>query len=73
MKENQTLLIVERVIASDKPTLEAAMVDMRMMVMTGGRARTQEEFQSLLRGAGFELTKVIPTRSPYQIIEGKSV
>lgn len=73
MKANRTLLIVERIIASNTPTLEAAMADMRMMVTTGGGARTQEEFQVLLRGAGFELTKVIPTRSPYQIIEGKSV
>ncbi len=73
MKENQTLLIIERVIASDKPRLEAVLADMNMMVMNGGRERTREEFQALLNAAGFELTKVIPTRSPYQIIEGKSV
>lgn len=73
MKENQTLLIVERVIASDLPTLEAALVDMRMMVMTGGWGRSPEELQALLEGAGFEMTKVITTRSIYKIIEGKSV
>ncbi len=73
MQENGTLLIVERIIASDQPTLEASMVDLRMLVMVGGRARTREEFQALFSGAGFELTKVIPTSSPYQFVEGKAV
>lgn len=73
MKKKGTLLMIERVIASDKPTLEATMVDLRMMVMLGGQARTKEEFQALLAAAGFELTGIIPTPSPYQIIEGKVV
>lgn len=73
MSENQTLLIIERVIASDKPRLEAVLADLNMMVMNGGRERTREDFQALLSAAGFELAKVIPTRSPYQIIEGESV
>jgi O-methyltransferase len=65
MKENQTLLIIERVIASDQPRLEAVLADMNMMIMNGGRKRTKEEFQALLSAAGFELTQVIPTRSSY--------
>lgn len=73
MKENQTLLLVERVMPSDQPTLEAAMMDMRRLVVTGGRERTREEFQALLGGSGFDLTKVVPTRSAFQIIEAKSV
>ena len=73
MKENATLLIMERIIASDQPTLEATMADLRMMVMLGGQERTIAEFHTLLGEAGFEPTKVIPTRSPYQIIEAKPV
>lgn len=73
MKENQALLIIERVIASGKPTLDAALVDMRMMVMNGGRTRTVEEFRALLSTAGFEFVRSVPTRSPYLILEGRPV
>ena len=45
------------------------MVDMQMLVMLGGRERTLEEFRALLEGAGFQLTRVIPTESPFQLIE----
>ncbi len=73
MKADQTLLIIDRVIESDIPTADEVLSDTRMMVMNGGRERTREEFQTLLSGAGFELAKVIPTRSPYKIVERKSV
>lgn len=73
MKEEQTLLIIEQIIPSSKPTLDVTMGDLRMMVQNGGRLRTREEYQPLLRRAGFELTKVIPIGGPYQILEGKAV
>ncbi len=71
MKPGRTLLMIEMVIASDQPTLNAAMADMRMLVMNGGRLRSREEFHSLLTRAGFEPTGIIQTRSPYQIIQAK--
>ncbi len=73
MQANQTLLIVERVIESDKPTSKAALADIAMLVLFGGRERTKAEYQSLLNGAGFELTNVVATRLPEHIIEAKSV
>jgi len=73
MQANQTLLIVERVIESDKPTAKAALADIAMLVLFGGRERTKSEYQSLLDAAGFELTNVIATRLPEHIIEAKSV
>jgi hypothetical protein len=45
------------------------MADMQMMVMLGGRERTLDEFRGLLESAGFQLTRVIPTESPFQLIE----
>ncbi len=73
MQKGHTLLIIELVIDSDRATLGAAMADIRMMVMNGGRLRSREEFRALLSRAGFELTRTIVTHSPYQIIEAKSV
>lgn len=73
MPGHQTLLVIERVIPSDNPTVEDALSDMRMLVMNGGRERTREEFQALLSRCGFDLTRIIPTGSPYQIVEGNAV
>lgn len=73
MNENGTLLVIDQVIQSDKPTIDAALSDLRMMVMTGGQARTPEEIQALLREAGFRPTRVIPTRFSFQLLEAKRV
>ncbi len=40
-----------------------------MMVMLGGRDRTEEEFAGLLAAAGLDLARIIPKRSPLSIIE----
>jgi hypothetical protein len=40
-----------------------------MMVLTGGRERTPDEFAHLFADSGWQLTRVIPTSSPYSIVE----
>jgi hypothetical protein len=40
-----------------------------MLLLTGGRERSEEEYRSLLRSNGFELTRLIPTSSMLNIIE----
>ncbi|HEX7956856.1 MAG TPA: methyltransferase, partial [Pyrinomonadaceae bacterium] len=45
------------------------MTDLQMLVMTGGRERGEEEFRALLSAAGFEMTRVIPTRGLDSLIE----
>jgi hypothetical protein len=49
-----------------------ALMDVLMMVLTGGRERTEAEFRSLLAQAGFSLTRVIPT-STSSILESRPV
>jgi hypothetical protein len=44
-----------------------------MLVMTGGRERTEEEFRQLYEASGFRLTRVVPTESPFSVIEGVKV
>lgn len=73
MSENQTLFILERVIEADQPTVKSTLADIGMMVVFGGRERTQAEYESLLRGAGFQLTNVIRTRTPIYIVEARSI
>jgi hypothetical protein len=40
-----------------------------MLVMTGGRERTEKEFAALLRQGGFHLARVVPTESVISIVE----
>jgi hypothetical protein len=40
-----------------------------MLVTTGGRERTAAEYGKLLERSGFQLTGVVPTKSPMSIIE----
>lgn len=44
-------------------------LDINMMVLTGGRERTPDEFAHLFADSGWQLTRVIPTSSAYSIVE----
>jgi len=64
------VLAIESVVpAGDDPSF-AKLGDLNMLVMTGGRERTEAEFRALYDRAGFELTRVVPTTGPLSIIEG---
>jgi len=64
------LLVVESVLTDRPESTFAKFLDLEMLVVTpGGRERTREELAGLLEGAGFELTRVLPTRSPVCVIE----
>jgi hypothetical protein len=43
-----------------------------MLVMTGGRERTEREFPQLFDAAGFEITRMTPALAPQWAIEGSS-
>jgi O-methyltransferase domain len=45
-------------------------LDLNMMVMTGGRERTRDEFAALFARAGVRLSSVVPTTAPVSVIEG---
>jgi hypothetical protein len=45
-------------------------MDINMLVMTGGRERTEAEYRSLLEAAGFALTRVTVTPLELAVIEG---
>ena len=67
--EGAKLLLVEAVVPeADTPSL-SKLLDVHMMVMTGGRERTEAEYRELLARAGFQLTRVIPTESSMSVIE----
>ena len=51
----------------------AKLGDIMMMTLLGGLERTGAEYGALFELAGLNLTRIIPTRSPFSIIEGVPV
>lgn len=69
MPDHGKLLLVESIIPLGNEPTPAKFIDLIMLLLTGGRERTEAEYRSLLRSNGFELTRVIPTPSMFSIIE----
>jgi len=67
--ENGKLLIVESVVPRGSEPHFSKFIDLNMLVMTGGRERTETEYRTLLEASGFRLTRIIPTESPVSIVE----
>ena len=68
------VIVVERILPAraeeSASSRRVFMGDVQMLVNLGGRERTEEEFRALFQGAGLRLTRVIPTDSDFQLIEG---
>lgn len=70
MTASGKLLIIESVIPGGNTPHPGKFMDINMMVMTGGRERSEKEFADLLAQAQLKLTRVIPTHSPmFSIVE----
>jgi ubiquinone/menaquinone biosynthesis C-methylase UbiE len=53
----------------NEPSLHKLM-DVNMLVMTGGRERTEDEYRTLFDAAGFELTRLTVTPLELAVLEG---
>lgn len=70
-KPGARLLVMDSVVpASNAEPSLARLMDLNMLVMTGGKERTEAEFRELFDRAGFNLVKVHATESPIGIVEG---
>ena len=67
------LLVIEMTIPDDNPPSAAQLFDLNMLVMTGGQERMVSEYGTLLAKVGFRLTRVIPTGSPFHVLEAVAV
>ncbi|QDU07466.1 methyltransferase [Gimesia aquarii] len=70
MSENSKLLIIESVIPPGNEPFAGKFLDLVMMLIPGGKERTESEYQTLYNQAGFELTRIVPTKTELSIIEG---
>ncbi|MCC6999024.1 MAG: methyltransferase [Deltaproteobacteria bacterium] len=64
------VLIVELVVEPRPGPDLAKLMDLEMLVVTsGGRERTEPEWNAVLTQAGLRLARIVPTMSPHKILE----
>jgi len=63
------LLLVEPIVPDDNRPSWSKIVDLPMLVLTGGKTRTVDEHRELLAGASFRLNQVVPVVADLSIIE----
>jgi len=63
------LLIAEMVIPVGNEPHPGKMLDLEMLTAPGGMERNEAEYAKLFEGSGLQLNKVVPTASPFSVIE----
>ena len=66
-----TVLLIEGVLAAGNEPGLGKLMDIEMLLLPGGRERSADEFRALFDRAGFDLTRIVPTKSPVCVIEAK--
>ncbi|ESA38720.1 o-demethylpuromycin o-methyltransferase [Leptolyngbya sp. Heron Island J] len=69
MVENGRLLLVEVVLQAEEQPLFCDFLDLHMLVMLGGKERTEDEYKNLISSSGFVLKSIIETNFYPSIIE----
>ena len=71
MKPGGRVILLDSVLAPGNGPDFGKLIDIEMMLLPGGRERTEAEFRSLFERAGFTLTRIVPTQSPLSVIEAR--
>jgi hypothetical protein len=70
MTGNGKVLVVEMVVPEGNTPSPSKFLDLEMLIFLHSYERTEKEYAELFEKAGFRLTRVVPTESPYSIVEG---
>ncbi len=71
MAPGARLLIVDNLLSESGPCA-ASLLDVSMMVLTGGKERSQRQFEALLEAAGMALERVTPTASGLHVLTARA-
>lgn len=69
MRADGKVLLVEMVIAPGNEPSFGKILDIEMLVSPGGKERTEVEYAALFARAGLRLSRIVPTKSPFSVIE----
>ena len=73
MTTRAKLLVIEAVLPPGNAPFFHKWMDLTMLVVTGGRERTEREYRALFEAAGFRLAQVVPTATEMSVLEGVPV
>jgi hypothetical protein len=72
LNEGGVVLVVEMVLGRPGHEVDVAFSDLNMLVLPGGRERSEQEFAALFDAAGLRLSRVVHTRSRMSILEARA-
>jgi hypothetical protein len=72
LNRDGVVLVVERLLDVPGDQAETAFSDLNMLVLPGGRERTEAEYAALLEEAGLQLNAAIPTAARFWVLEARS-
>jgi hypothetical protein len=70
IRDDGRLLVIESIIPPGNEPSFGKLLDLNMMVIPGGKERTEVEYRDLFAKAGFKLERIVPTAAEVSIIEG---
>lgn len=73
MAPHGKVLIAETIVPDGNEPNPIKLIDVNMLVVTGGKERTQAEYAALLAAAGLGLERVISTSQPISVLEAGRV
>ena len=71
MSPASKLLVIESVIPPGNEPFHGKFLDLVMLLIPGGKERTENEYRTLFAQAGFELTRIVPTATEVSVVEGR--
>jgi len=71
MSRDARALIVENVIPPGDEAHPGKLIDLEMLLISGGRERTEAEFRALTHAAGLVVERILPTAVSVSIIEAR--
>jgi hypothetical protein len=69
MRRDSRLLVIERVVPPGNEPHDSKFMDLNMLVITGGRERTEHEYRALFARSGLRLDRIIDTGSAVSVLE----
>ncbi len=71
--EKGKVILLEGVVPPGNDPHPSKFMDIEMMMLPGGLERTESEYRTLFKKAGFELQQIVPTKSPLSVIVAERV
>ncbi|HEY6185733.1 MAG TPA: methyltransferase [Terriglobales bacterium] len=68
---NGKVVLLEFVVPAGNEPHMSKIIDIEMLFFPGGKERTEGEFRELFAKAGLRMTRIVPTKSPFSVIEAE--